>query len=113
MVHHLFFRLTPSQMLAQRYQNLQNARRTDELEDRLADVMEGGSGSSTSKSKRTAHSAAGSDRPSTTFKSKLQQQVEARRRATESNPDERTVAHTMKGEQLKVTSKFKFLNISE
>jgi hypothetical protein len=86
-------KISPSQALMQRYKALQTRKEDDDIEAKLSEITEGASAAAGRK--RIARNI-------TTYnpnmvKSKLHRQLDARREETESNPQERTVGHTLKG----------------
>ena len=94
-------KLTPHQMLMQRYKSLQaKQNEDDDLETQLTAITEGSEAAAAAASaakKRVAHGFNLTTYNPDRAKSKLQRQLDARREATESNPGERTVGHTLKG----------------
>ena len=86
-------KLSPSQILMQRYRSIQTKREDDDLEAKLSEITEGAPATSTKK--RVAHSSVRYEPDRA--KSKLQRQLDARREATESQPGKQTVAHNVKG----------------
>ena len=85
-------KLAPSQVLMQRYRSLQTRKEDDDLEAKLSEITEGAS-----PKKRVAHARGLTGYMPDRAKSKLQRQLDSRREATESNPQEQTVGHTLKG----------------
>ena len=85
-------------MLMQRYKKLQDIKRDDDLDSKMEDLMEGPSPAA-AKGSRIARTPGNVD-PSSLAKSKLQKQLEARRKATETHSGNKTVAHTLKGKKI-------------
>lgn len=84
-------RLTPSQMLMNRYKKIQEKQEDESIENQMEQITQGLP--SKSSNKRIAHAPNAMEPP----KSKLQRQLDARRAATETQPGKQTVAHTLKG----------------
>ena len=84
-------------MLMQRYKKLQDIQRDDDLDSKMENLMEGPPPPSV-KGSRIAR--APNVDPSTLAKSKLQKQLEARRKATETHSGNKTAAHTLKGNEI-------------